>query len=289
MGNRPPVTVGVVQCLLNGSAHENLEIVSIHTIDAATQGKAQIICLPELVEMPYPGFEQNEHRFAEARTVRKSPLVTRMREIAKQHTVVVIAPFFERDGHEFFNSAAVIDASGDVIGVYRKSHIPDGPGYQEKFLFQPGNTGFMVHDTRYARIGVGVCWDQWFPECARDMVLQGAEVLLYPTAIGSEPQFPEQDNREPWRRAMQGHAVCNHIPVAAANRVGTEVGQRFFGHSFICDPRGDLVASMTFEEGYVVASLDLDLYNDVKRPAWGFLRDRRPELYHRLVSNPPRK
>jgi N-carbamoylputrescine amidase len=176
----------------------------------------------------------------------------------------------------------VVDADGKQLGVYRKSHIPDGPGYQEKYYFRPGDTGFKVWDTAYGCIGVGICWDQWFPESARAMAVQGAQVLFYPTAIGSEPHDASLDTREPWRRAMQGHAVSNVMPVVAANRIGTEtVGantQSYYGHSFIADHRGDLVEKLGDAEGVIVHTFDLD-FLDRHRAAWGFFRDRRTEFY----------
>jgi N-carbamoylputrescine amidase len=176
----------------------------------------------------------------------------------------------------------MIDADGTVMGLYRKSHIPDGPGYEEKFYFRPGDTGFRVWETKHARVGVGICWDQWFPECARAMALQGAEILFYPTAIGSEPHDPELDTRDPWQRAMVGHAVSNVMPVVAANRVGTEEGQVFYGSSFVANGRGERVAELgREEEGTIVATFDLEQTRRT-RAAWGFFRDRRPELYDAL-------
>jgi N-carbamoylputrescine amidase len=172
-----------------------------------------------------------------------------------------------------------VDADGSVLGTYRKSHIPDGPGYEEKYYFRPGDTGFRTWSTRHGVLGVGICWDQWFPECARAMALLGAEVLLYPTAIGSEPAMPEADNKDPWQRVMIGHAIANSMPVVAANRIGVESGQSFFGGSFIADPRGDKVAELgRDEEGVISASFDLDALVR-RRGEWGFFRDRRPELY----------
>jgi N-carbamoylputrescine amidase len=188
----------------------------------------------------------------------------------------------------------MIDADGSLLGLYRKSHIPDGPGYMEKYYFRPGDTGFRVWDTRFGRIGVGICWDQWYPEAARAMALQGAEALLYPTAIGSEPHDPSLDTALPWRRAMQGHAVSNVIPVVGANRTGFEAwpdypngGQTFYGSSFVSNHRGDLVAELgRHEEGFVAASFDLD-FLQTHRAAWGFFRDRRPDLYGSLVAPRP--
>jgi N-carbamoylputrescine amidase len=206
-----------------------------------------------------------------------------MSALAAELQVAIPVSIFERDGPHYYNALVMIDADGSPLGVYRKSHIPDGPGYQEKYYFRPGDTGFRVWDTRFARIGVGVCWDQWYPEAARAMTLMGAEVLLYPTAIGSEPHDASLDTRDPWRRVMQGHAVSNVIPVAASNRTGLEPGpaggQRFYGSSFICDHRGDLAVDMDRDgEGAGVARFDLDFLR-THRAAWGFFRDRRTDLY----------
>ena len=197
--------------------------------------------------------------------------------------------FFEVEGHVYyFNSLAMIDADGSMLGAYRKSHIPDGPGYEEKFYFRPGNTGFKVWITRYGKIGAGICWDQWFPECARAMMLLGADLLLYPTAIGSEPETPALDTKDLWQRAMIGHAVSNVVPVVAANRIGLEENgaatQLFYGHSFIADHTGALVESFgEQDEGVLVHSFDL---RDIEsyRADWGFFRDRRPNLYGSLLT-----
>jgi N-carbamoylputrescine amidase len=203
--------------------------------------------------------------------------------IAKALGVVIPVSIFECDGPRFYNSVVMLDADGTILGTYRKSHIPDGPGYQEKYYFRPGDTGFQVWQTRFGALGVGICWDQWYPEAARAMTLMGAEILLYPTAIGSEPHDDSLDTRDPWRRAMQGHAVSNIIPVVAANRIGREEGlgaaQNFYGSSFIADHRGDLVAALDrSEEGWVINTFDLDFLR-THRAAWGFFRDRRPDLY----------
>jgi N-carbamoylputrescine amidase len=208
--------------------------------------------------------------------------------------VVLPISIFEREGPHYFNSLVMADADGALLGLYRKSHIPDGPGYQEKYYFRPGDTGFRVWDTRFGRLGVGICWDQWFPEAARAMTLMGAEALFYPTAIGSEPHDPTLDTAAPWRRAMQGHAVSNVIPVVGANRTGFEPwdgypggGQRFYGSSFISDHRGDLVTELgRDDEGVVLATFDLD-FLAAHRAAWGFFRDRRPDLYGALTEGRP--
>jgi N-carbamoylputrescine amidase len=198
--------------------------------------------------------------------------------------VVLPVSFFERAGQAYYNSLAMVDADGRVMGLYRKSHIPDGPGYEEKFYFRPGNTGFRVWQTKVGAIGVGICWDQWYPEAARAMALMGADMLLYPTAIGSEPEAPTLDTKDPWQRVMVGHAVANVIPVVAANRVGDEGGQVFYGSSFIANHRGDKVAELNrTEEGAVTYAFDLDEVRK-NRASFGFFRDRRPELYQVLST-----
>ena len=212
------------------------------------------------------------------------PLAQAARERYRELGVVMPASVFERDGPHYYNSIAMIDADGSVLGTYRKSHIPDGPGYEEKFYFRPGDTGFRAWRTRFGTIGVGICWDQWFPEAARAMVLAGADLLLYPTAIGSEPNDPGLDTRDPWRRVMVGHAVANATPVAAANRIGTEDGQRFYGSSFIADQRGDLLVELGRDEETIgVAAIDLAAVRRY-RASFGFFRDRRPELYGPLTK-----
>ena len=277
------LAIGVVQCALGGSLTDNVAAVERGIRGAAAQG-AQILCLPELFEGPYFPQAQREELLELAHPIDDHPTLERMRVLARELSVVLPVSLFERAGPVCFNSVAVVDADGALLGVYRKSHIPDGPGYQEKFYFRPGGSGFRVWRTRYGRIGVGICWDQWFPEAARCMALLGAEVLLYPTAIGSEPDHPDEDSEPPWRRVMIGHAVANAMPVAAANRVGDEGGLRFFGSSFVADARGERVAGLgRTAEGVAVARFDraaLARYRD----AWGFFRDRRPELYGALTD-----
>jgi N-carbamoylputrescine amidase len=277
------VTVGAVQCPLGGSRVDNIARVEGHVRAVAARG-AQIVLVPELFEGPYFCRDEQSVHFAEARTLAEDEAVARMREVARELGVVIPVSFFERSGPVYFNSVAMVDADGAVLGVYRKSHIPDGPGYEEKFYFRPGDTGFRVWPTRHGTVGVGICWDQWFPETARAMMLLGAELLLYPTAIGSEPHEPDLDTRDPWQRAMIGHAVSNVVPVIAANRIGEEEGQRFYGSSFIADVRGDKVAELgRTDEGVIVASFDLDALART-RASWGFFRDRRPELYDVLTT-----
>ncbi|MEZ4392384.1 MAG: N-carbamoylputrescine amidase [Polyangiales bacterium] len=275
------VTVAAIQCPLAGALEDNVARVEAHVREAARRG-AQVILPSELFEGPYFCRTQEEQFFAWAKPADDHPTIARMQSLARELGVVIPVSFFERAGHAYYNSVAVIDADGTNLGVYRKSHIPDGPGYQEKYYFRPGDTGFKVWCTRFATLGVGICWDQWYPECARAMMLMGAEVLLYPTAIGSEPHDPSLDTRDPWQRAMIGHAVSNIAPVVASNRVGLEEGQRFYGSSFIADHRGDKVAELDRdEEGVITARFDLDALART-RAAWGFFRDRRPELYRAL-------
>ena len=252
--------------------------------EAAGRG-AQVILPSELFQGPYFCVTQEERWFATAYPWREHPCVTALAPLAAELGVVIPISIFERDGPHYYNSLVVADADGSLLGVYRKSHIPDGPGYQEKYYFRPGDTGFKVWNTRHGRIGTGICWDQGKPEAARAMTLRGADGLLYPTPIGSEPHDSSLDTRDPWRRVMQGHAVANVIPVVAANRIGTEPGadgapgQSFYGSSFIADHRGDLIAAFDREDrGVLTATVDLDFLH-THRAAWGFFRDRRTDLY----------
>ncbi len=287
------LTLAVIQAPFTDDLQANITTVERLVRDAAGQG-AQVILPPELFQGPYFCVRQEERWFATAHPWREHPCVTALAPLAAQLGVVLPISIFEREGPHYFNSLVMIDAGGELLGLYRKSHIPDGPGYQEKYYFRPGDTGFRVWDTRHGRLGVGVCWDQWYPEAARAMTLMGAQALLYPTAIGSEPHDPSLDTALPWRRAMQGHAVANVIPVAGANRTGFEPwadypggGQGFYGSSFICDHRGDLLADLgRDEEGIGLASFDLG-FLDRHRAAWGFFRDRRPDLYGALTAQRP--
>jgi N-carbamoylputrescine amidase len=263
---------------------ENIAAVSALVEQAAGEG-AQVILPPELFSSPYFCREEKDEFFALARPTAEHPSVIAMQALAKALKVAIPTSFFEREGHHYYNTLAMIDADGEIMGTYRKSHIPDGPGYEEKFYFRPGNDGFKVWDVFGARIGIGICWDQWYPETARVLALKGAQVLFYPTAIGSEPKDAEMDTSRMWRRAMIGHAVSNCMPVVAANRIGTEEGQRFYGHSFICDEWGDYLAEYGAEEtGVLSATLDLDAARK-HRASWGFFRDRRPQLYGRIAED----
>jgi N-carbamoylputrescine amidase len=239
---------------------------------------------------PYFCKVEDEACFELARPTAEHPSVIAMQALAARLKVAIPTSFFERDGHHYYNTLAMIDATGEILGTYRKSHIPDGPGYEEKYYFRPGNDGFKVWDIPTGngagtRIGVGICWDQWYPESARVMALMGAELLFYPTAIGSEPYDADLDTSRMWRRAMQGHAVSNCMPVIAANRIGTEDGQAFYGHSFISDEWGDLVAEFgASETGALITRLDLSAAAR-HRAGMGFFRDRRPQLYGRIAQD----
>ncbi len=284
------LTVAALQLAL-GSTDEQDNIGAVSALVEAAAGKgAKIVLPPELFSGPYFCKVEDDALFASARPLTQHPSVLAMQALARSLKVAIPTSFFERDGHHYYNTLAMIDAGGEILGTYRKSHIPDGPGYEEKFYFRPGNDGFKVWDVFGARIGIGVCWDQWYPETARVLALKGAELLFYPTAIGSEPKDPEMDTSRLWRRAMVGHAVSNCMPVIAANRIGLENecggdGQHFYGHSFISDEWGDLVAEYGAEEtGALVAKLDLATAAR-HRASWGFFRDRRPQLYGRICED----
>ncbi|WP_420430909.1 N-carbamoylputrescine amidase [Hyphobacterium sp.] len=275
-GNR--LKVAALQAPFGTDIDENIKTVTALVRAAAGDG-AQVILPPELFQGPYFCKTQEEHWFETAYPALEHPCVTALQPLAAELGVAIPVSIFEKDGPCYYNSLVMLDADGAALGVYRKSHIPDGPGYQEKYYFRPGDTGFKVWPTKHGRIGVGICWDQWFPEAARAMAMMGADVLMYPTAIGSEPHDDSLDTAARWRRAMQGHAVSNVIPVVAANRVGDENGQVFYGTSFIADHTGGVVADLgRAETGHISAEFDLDFLNR-HRAAWGFFRDRRPEFY----------
>ncbi len=283
------ITVAALQLALNApDERDNIDAVAALVEEAAGKG-AQIVLPPELFSGSYFCKVEEEELFALARPTAEHPSVVAMQALAGKLGVAIPTSFFERDGHHYYNTLAMIDAGGEILGTYRKSHIPDGPGYEEKYYFRPGNDGFKVWDVCGTRIGVGVCWDQWYPECARAMALMGAELLFYPTAIGSEPYDADLDTSRMWRRAMVGHAVSNCMPVVAANRIGTEAetgsDQAFYGHSFVTDEWGDVVAEFGKEEsGVLLATLDLARARK-HRAGMGFFRDRRPQLYGRLCED----
>ena len=284
------ITVAALQLALGSEDEaENIAAVAALVEEAAAKG-AHLILPPELFSGPYFCREEDEALFALARPTAQHPSVIAMQALAARLKVTIPTSFFERDGHHYYNTLAMIGPDGVIMGTYRKSHIPDGPGYEEKYYFRPGNDGFKVWDVpseggATVKVGVGICWDQWYPECARVMALLGAELLMYPTAIGSEPYDPDLDTSRMWRRAMQGHAVSNCMPVIASNRIGTEGGQRFYGHSFISDEWGDLVAEYGADEaGVLIATLDL-ARAATHRAGMGFFRDRRPQLYGRIAED----
>jgi len=279
--------VSAVQMSMSDDREHNLDAAE-HLIRSAAGRGANLVVLPELFEGHYFCKDQLPEHLDRALPIEHHPTLERMRPLAAELELVLPISIYERANNALFNTVVMIDADGSILGRYRKSHVPDGPGYTEKYYFSPGDTGFRVWRTRYGTIGVGICWDQWFPEAARIMALLGAEVLCYPTAIGSEPPDPEWDSSAHWRRVMQGHAGANLMPVVAANRVGREVGGQheitFYGTSFITDHTGAVVseADRTTTEA-LFATFDLDAIRR-QRLAWGLFRDRRPELYSALLS-----
>ena len=279
------ITVAALQLELSSADERtNIDAVSALVEEAAGKG-AQVILPPELFSGPYFCKAEDEALFALARPAAEHPSVRAMQALAGKLKVAIPTSFFERDGHHYYNTLAMIGPDGAIMGTYRKSHIPDGPGYEEKYYFRPGNDGFKVWDVFGARIGVGVCWDQWYPESARVMALMGAELLFYPTAIGSEPYDADLDTSRMWRRAMLGHAVSNCMPVIAANRIGNESGQAFYGHSFVTDEWGDFLCEFgAAESGALVATIDLARAAR-HRAGMGFFRDRRPQLYGRICQD----
>ena len=279
------ITVSALQLdLSSGDERTNIDAVSALVERAASEG-AQVILPPELFSGPYFCKVEDEALFALARPTTQHPSVAAMQALAGKLKVAIPTSFFERDGHHYYNTLAMIGPDGEIMGTYRKSHIPDGPGYEEKYYFRPGNDGFKVWDVFGTRIGVGICWDQWYPEGARVMALMGAELLFYPTAIGSEPYDTDLDTSRMWRRAMLGHAVSHCIPAIAANRIGDEDGQEFYGHSFITDEWGDMVQEFgAGESGALVATIDLARAAR-HRAGMGFFRDRRPQLYGRICED----
>jgi len=283
---RRTITVAAIQTSYGHDMKANIAKTEGFVREAAKRG-ADVILPSELFQGIYFPTRQDPKWFATAYPATEHPCVLALKALAKELKVVIPISFFAKDGPRCYNSVAVADADGRVLGVYRKSHIPDGPGYQEKYYFRPGDTGFKAWKTRAGTIGVGICWDQWYPESARAMVLQGADLLLYPTAIGSEPYDPLLDTHRQWQRVMQGHAVANAVPLVAANRIGVEdndgVTQSYYGHSFIADHLGDLVTSFgEAGEGVLMHRFDLDEIAKY-RAEWGFFRDRRTDLYAKSI------
>jgi N-carbamoylputrescine amidase len=281
------ITLAATQFACGWDLAANLDAAERLVRQAAAQG-AQVILLQELFATPYFCITEDPRHLALAAPAEGNALVARFAALARELGVVLPVSFFERAGQAQFNSLAMVDADGRVLGIYRKSHIPQGPGYEEKFYFSPGDTGFRVWDTAFGRIGAAICWDQWFPEAARAMALQGAELLLYPTAIGSEPPAPGYDSQPHWETVMRGHVAANILPLVASNRIGTEtqdgVSVTFYGSSFVAGPTGEILAKAPRDaEAVVTATVDLDAAGELRR-SWGVFRDRRPDLYRALLT-----
>jgi N-carbamoylputrescine amidase len=281
------VKVAATQMSCSDNIEENILKADSLVRQAATSG-AQIILIQELFETHYFCQKEKPHFYNLATEVDANKAIKHFKEVAKDLGIVLPISFYERKNNARYNSLAVIDANGEVLGVYRKSHIPDGPGYEEKYYFNPGDTGFKVWNTKYGKIGVGICWDQWYPEAARCMALMGAEILFYPTAIGSEPENPEVDSKDHWQRCMIGHSACNLMPVVASNRIGSEAADdssiNFYGSSFITNAIGEKVAEAgRDEETVLIAEFDLDAIAE-QRIEWGIFRDRRPDLYKAILT-----
>ncbi|MDN2487000.1 N-carbamoylputrescine amidase [Kosakonia sacchari] len=285
------VTVAATQMACSWDLDKNIQNAERLVREAHSKG-AQVILIQELFAAPYFCIDQSPEHYALAQAVANSPLIKHFSALAKELEVVLPLSLFEKCNNAYYNSLVMIDADGSVLDTYRKTHIPNGPAYQEKQFFIPGDTGFKVWNTRYAKIGVGICWDQWFPETARVLALQGAEIIFYPTAIGSEPAYPDIDSQPHWTRVQQGHAAANVIPVIASNRIGTETSKyieglemTFYGSSFIADQTGELVeqANKT-DEAVLVHTFDLDAIA-AQRAAWGLFRDRRPNMYSAIATS----
>ncbi|MBZ4670916.1 MAG: aguB [Oscillospiraceae bacterium] len=281
------VKIAATQMSCSEKIEENISKAEMLVRQAAAKG-ANIILLQELFETPYFCQKEDPEFYNYAAETSENKAINHFKRIAKELEIVLPISFYEKKNNARFNSVAVIDADGEVLGVYRKSHIPDGPGYEEKYYFSPGDTGFKVWRTRYGKIGVGICWDQWFPEAARCMALMGAEILLYPTAIGSEPQNPAVDSKNHWQMCMLGHAACNIVPVVASNRIGIESfgnsAITFYGSSFIANQFGEKVCEADrSSESVLIAEFDLDEIA-WQRTEWGLFRDRRPDLYGKILT-----
>ena len=287
-----PISIAATQMACTWDREKNIQRAGEMVAEAAAKG-AQIVLLQELFETPYFCLDRDKSYFKEATARETNPAIKAMQELAKKHNVVIPVSFYEKDKEQYFNSLAMIDAGGDLLGVYRKSHIPDFPAYEEAYYFEPGNTGFVVFDTKFVRLGVGVCWDQWFPEAARIMALKGAEVLLYPTAIGRPPEgskYEFKDSKPHWQQTMQGHAAANMMILAASNRIGSESGveyqTNFYGGSFITNQFGaKVIEAGEVESEVIVHSFDLDEIAEFRRK-WGIFRTRRTDLYTPICTEP---
>lgn len=282
------VTVAATQMACTKNHDQNISTAEKLVVKAAEQG-AQIVLLQELFETQYFCQEERAECFNLATTLEENKAIKHFCTIAKKLKIVLPISFFEKKNTAHYNTVAVIDADGSILGVYRKCHIPDGPGYEEKFYFNPGDTGFKVWQTKYARIGIGICWDQWFPEAARIMALKGAQIIFYPTAIGSEPANDTLDSKDHWQTCMQGHSACNMIPIVASNRIGTESFDTssitFYGSSFITDNKGGILTQANrTDESVILSTLDLEQFQ-IQRASWGLFRDRRPSQYKTLLTS----
>ena len=282
------VTFAATQMACSKNSKDNID-KAVNLIESAAKKGANVILIQELFETQYFCKDQKEELFELAKPFEDNPTIHLMSQVAKDNNVVLPVSFFEKSNKAHFNTIAMIDSDGTIMGRYRKSHIPDGPGYQEKFYFNPGNTGFKVWDTKFCKVGVGICWDQWSSEAAKIMALKGAEVILYPTAIGGEPDNNDDfDSSDMWQRAMIGHAAVNQVPIVASNRIGSEEGYEmsnfFYGRSFITDFTGEIKAEASRDkEEILIAKIDLDEAEGF-RNSWGIFRDRRPDLYSALLD-----
>ena len=282
------VTFAATQMACSKNSKDNID-KAVNIIESATKKGANVVLIQELFETQYFCKDQKEELFELAKPFEDNPTIHLMSKVAKDNNVVLPISFFEKANKAHFNTIAMIDSDGTIMGKYRKSHIPDGPGYQEKFYFNPGNTGFKVWDTTFCKVGVGICWDQWSSEAAKIMALKGAEVILYPTAIGGEPDNNDDfDSSDMWQRAMIGHAAVNQVPIVASNRIGSEEGYEisnfFYGRSFITDFTGEIKAEASRDkEEILIAKIDLDEAEGF-RNSWGIFRDRRPDLYRALLD-----
>ena len=279
------IRVSAIQMAMSEDKESNIS-KAISLVKQSAKNGAQIILLPELFETLYFCKDMDKKYLSLASPLKNNSLIKQFLSLAKELKVVILVSYFEKDKEDYFNSLVVIDADGTVLDNYRKTHIPDGPGYEEKFYFKEGDTGFKVYDTAYAKIGVGICWDQWFCETARALTLKGAELIFYPTAIGSEPEI-KLDSKEHWQRVQMGHAATNTVPVVVANRTGHEVGKSceltFYGSSFITDYTGKKIAEATRDKEEIIYG-DFDLEENAKqREYWGLLKDRRPSCYSDLI------
>ena len=282
------VTFAATQMACSKNSKDNID-KAVNIIESAAKKGANVVLIQELFETQYFCKDQKEELFELAKPFEDNPTIHLMSKVARDNNVVLPISFFEKANKAHFNTIAMIDSDGTIMGKYRKSHIPDGPGYQEKFYFNPGNTGFKVWDTKFCKVGVGICWDQWSSEAAKIMALKGAEVILYPTAIGGEPDNNDDfDSSDMWQRAMIGHAAVNQVPIVASNRIGSEEGYEisnfFYGRSFITDFTGEIKAEASRDkEEILIAKIDLDEAEGF-RNSWGIFRDRRPDLYSALLD-----